>query len=520
MTGRGEHDSARARAAELRAAGAQAQRHGRFDAATALFREAIAAAPLDPEGYVLLAGCLLSDRRPEAALQACDAGRRQAGPSPALLCARARILQSLSRVSEAAAAFREALAQDGRCFDARFGLALQAVEAGRWNEAAALVETAGRAADDPALGWLGARIALGRGDLPAAERLARRTLNGRTLPPDQLSETALLLGEALDGLGRSTEAFEAFTLGKATLRALYATRAAAREPETGKYERLADWFRAADPAAWREPAVQVAAPVVRGHVFLIGFPRSGTTLLEQALAGHPDLVALEEAPTLAAADAEFLTSASGLERLARVTAQEAEARREDYWREVAARGVDARGRVFLDKAPAGTLYLPLIAKLFPDARVLFAIRDPRDVVLSCFRSSFQMNALTYAFTDLIEAARCYAACMAMAGVYRTVLPLTLKEVRYERLIDDLEGEMAEIARFIGLEPDPAMTDPAATARRRVIRTPSAPQVRAGLNRQGLARWRAYAEPLAPVMPILAPWIRRFGYEPAPGGGDG
>jgi hypothetical protein len=250
---------------------------------------------------------------------------------------------------------------------------------------------------------------------------------------------------------------------------------------------------------------------VRGHAFLLGFPRSGTTLLEQALAGHPDLVALEEAPTLAEAYDALLADAAGLARLARLTAAEAEHWRAVYWRAVAAHGADARGHVFLDKAPAGTLYLPLIAKLFPEAKLLFAVRDPRDVVLSCFRSSFQMNALTYAFTDLAETARCYAASMALADIYRRVLPVELHEVRYERLVDDLEGELARIVGQLGLDPAPGMTDVAATASRRVVRTPSAPQVRAGLNRQGLGRWRAYTDQLAPVLPILQPWIERFGY---------
>jgi hypothetical protein len=333
------------------------------------------------------------------------------------------------------------------------------------------------------------------------------------MTPDQQAETALLLGEALDGLGRPAEAFAAFSRGKGVLRAFYAERAAGRESEVAKLTRLAAWFDAADPAPWRAAPPPQADVAVRGHAFLIGFPRSGTTLLEQALAGHPDLVSLEEAPTLAAAYDTLMTSADGLERLARLSPAEAEHWRGEYWRAVAAHGADPRGRVFLDKAPAGTLTLPLIAKLFPEANVLFALRDPRDVVLSCFRSSFQMNALTYAFTDLAEAARCYAACMALAGVYRRVLPTAPFEVRYERLIDDFDGELARIAAHLGLAPNPAMADVAATAQRRVVRTPSAPQVRAGLNRQGLGRWRPYAAELAPVLPILAPWVERFGYAP-------
>jgi hypothetical protein len=122
-----------------------------------------------------------------------------------------------------------------------------------------------------------------------------------------------------------------------------------------------------------------------------------------------------------------------------------------------------------------------------------------------------MNALTYAFTDLAETARCYAAAMALAEVYRRVLPIEVHEVRYERLVDDFDGELEGVAAHLGLGLAPGMTDVAATANRRIVRTPSAPQVRAGLNRQGLGRWRAYAGQLEPVLPILQPWIDRFGY---------
>jgi len=501
-------------ASALRRAARSRQDAGRLDEARALFRRAVEAAPLAPDGWVELAGCLLVSRRPEAALQVCDAGLTRLPGSAALFCAKARVLQSLSRVAEAAAAFRAALAADPASGEARYGLALQAAEAGDWDAAADL---AAPLPPSPAVDWLAARIALGRGDPEAARAKASRALGAPGLTPDQRAETALLLGEALDALGRPREAFSAFNLGKQALHALYAERARGRESETGKLTRLAAWFAAADPAPWRVAAGGSARSDVRGHAFLVGFPRSGTTLLEQALAGHPDLVSLEEAPTLAAPYEALMTSADGLGRLARLSDAEAEAWRGDYWRAVAAQGVDPRGRVFLDKAPAGTLYLPLIAKLFPDAKVLFAVRDPRDVVLSCFRSSFQMNALTYAFTDLAEAARCYAATMRLADVYRRVLPTAPFEVRYERLVDDFEGELARIAAHLGLEASPEMLDIAATARRRVVRTPSAPQVRAGLNRQGLGRWRAYAAELTGVQPILAPWVRRFGYEPEAGG---
>ncbi|HEX3699096.1 MAG TPA: sulfotransferase [Phenylobacterium sp.] len=488
-------------------------RAGRFEAAIALAARQAQANPAAPQAWVMLAHVQLTARRPEAALAACDAGLAAAPGSPDLACAKAGVLRSLSRIAEAQALYDQVLAAAPDHFDAGFGAALMALEAGDWAAADGWLRrlAPGRAAR-PDLQWLAARAALGLGDVEAARAALTALTATPELAPEPRAEALLLLGEALDRLGRPDQAFAAAVEGKAIQRRLYAERAAGREGAARRFNRLAAWFGAADPAAWRAGPAAISGPgEPQTHVFLVGFPRSGTTLVEQALAGHPQVVSLEEAPTLAEAHAEFLASDEGLARLAQLSETEAQAWRARYWAAVAAHGVDPAGRVFLDKAPAATEDLPLVARLFPRAKVLFAIRDPRDVVLSCLRQSFQMNALTYAFTDLAAAAEAYGACMALAEVYRAVLPLELHEVRHEALLDDFEGGLSAICRTLGLSFEPAMADPAATARRRSVRTPSAPQVRAGLNRLGLGRWRAYAPALAPVLPQLQPWIARFGY---------
>jgi hypothetical protein len=320
------------------------------------------------------------------------------------------------------------------------------------------------------------------------------------------------MGEALDRLGRASEAFAAAIEGKAIQRRLFAERAAASEGETAKYIRLAAWFSSADRNAWAiAPPEGPGADRPSAHAFLVGFPRSGTTLLEQGLAGHRRVRTLEEAPTLAAHYAAFLSSDEGCARLARLTGEEADLWRARYWDEVRTHGIEPAGVVFVDKAPAGTLYLPLIARLFPRARILFALRDPRDVVLSCLRQAFQMNAMTYAFTSLEESAACYGACMAMAQIYRSVLPLDLVEARHEDLANDFGNEIRRISDFLELDFDPAMREIEATAAGRRLRTPSGAQVRLGVNREGVGRWLDYARELAPVLPILAPWVERFGY---------
>ncbi|MDB5475636.1 MAG: hypothetical protein JWP49_1147 [Phenylobacterium sp.] len=470
----------------------------------------VLARPGSADSWLALAEVHRQAGRPQAALAACDAGLTAVPRSAALLAARGEALRLLGRPGEAGEAFRQALdvepGQDG----AGFGLALLAVEAGDAQAAHdRLAPLRAVQPDRPQVLWLAARIALLAGRAQDAARDLERLL-ASPLPAERQADARLLLSEAYDQLGDHTAAFAAAAAGKAIQRRLYAPQARAREGIEARLERLDAWFRAADPAPWRTPPPPGARPAP-GHVFLVGFPRSGTTLLEQALAGHPEVAALEEAPTLAAAHDAFLTSAEGLQRLAELGAAEAQAWRARYWAEVAAHGVEVAGKLFLDKAPAATEDLPLVAKLFPDAKVLFAIRDPRDVVLSCFRQNFRMNAMTYAFTDLAETAACYDACFALADTYRQRLPLDLLEVRHEDLLADFEGGLTRICGFVGLDLQPAMLDVAATARRRAVRTPSAPQVRLGLNSRGLGRWRAYARPLAPVLPRLQPWVTRFGY---------
>ena len=507
MAGSEEADQLRRQAAGLQA-------EGRFEEAFGLLRRRALLAPRDPGGWTDIAHLFSAARKPEEALTAWDAALALAPEAPALLCGKAGVLQGLGRTGEAKALLERALALAPGRLEAGFGLARLAVEAGDWDEAGRLAEGMAEGAARPDVQWLTARIALGRGELDEAQARAGRLAIDPRLGPEQRADALLLQAEALDRLGQAGRAFAAAAEGKALQRRLFAERAAGREGAVARLDRLEAGLATADPGRWTARDAPAPAPgEPRVHAFILGFPRSGTTLLEQALAGHPEVVALEEPPTLAASAAEFLGSAEDLNRLARLPPADVAAWRARYFAQVRALGEAPSGKVLVDKAPAETSSLPLIARLFPGARILFALRDPRDVVLSCFMSSFQMNALTYAFTDLRETAACYGATMALAETCRRQLPLQLMEVRHDALVEDFEAGLGAVAALLDLEPHPGMTDVAATARGRGVRTPSAAQVRGGLTTSRLHRWRAYAAELGPVMPALGPWIRRFGYGP-------
>ena len=486
---------------------------GRFEEACALLEQAIRLAPGDAALRLELARALSAARRPDAALQAAETALACAPQWAPAWEAKARLLDDQGDWDGAREAFERALALDANLSGAVSGLAALALKAGDAAQARVLAERA--LALQPGqmeAVWTLARAALAEGDPAAAERRLRPLLTDPRLSPQALSEVQLGLGDALHGLQRPAEAFAACAAGKAILRQLYAERAAGRPGETAKAQALTAALEATALELWAEPLL--ASPVedeAEVHVFLVGFPRSGTTLLEQALAGHPRVCALEERPTLAEPIDAFLTSRAGVERLARLGADEAAEWRRRYWAGVRGCGMEVAGKVFVDKAPGETANLVLMRRLFPRARFLFAVRDPRDVVLSCLRQSFQMNAMTYEFTTLETAARCYDAVMRAAFAARERLPLDLLEVRHEALVADFEPRLREICAFLDLDWRPSMADVAATARARRIRTPSAVQVRAGLNARGVGGWRAYGDQLAPVLPVLQPWADRFGY---------
>jgi hypothetical protein len=182
-----------------------------------------------------------------------------------------------------------------------------------------------------------------------------------------------------------------------------------------------------------------------------------------------------------------------------------------YWRRVTTMAGDVRGKTFVDMNPFNGIKLPIIARLFPGARILIMRRDPRDIVLSCYRINFTPSTAAWAFSDLEETARHYDALMRLTELCREYLPLAFHEVRYDQLVTEFEATVRDLATFIGLPWTEEFRRFDRTAQSRGVRTASATQVRRGLF-DGRGQWRRYADELAPVLPILAPWVARFGFE--------
>jgi Flp pilus assembly protein TadD len=476
---------------------------------------------LDPSDFTAANArghCLLRLERGGEALEAFD---RAIALEPRLAGAhlgRASALEGLNDLAGARIAYEWAVELEPGLLPALAHLALLAA---RRRDQAAARAWAGRAraldAAEPESGLALAMADILDGDFQGAQAGLSALLAGGRLDEGQAATARSLLGDALDGEGRSAEAFAEYAAANQALKRLAQPRferpgaQSARQAVTW----LTDYFGRTPAMRWavNEQTGPAEDPGAAGHIFLVGFPRSGTTLLEQVLASHPDVVSLEEHETLTESAAAFMSDPSGLDRLSSLQPIDLSPYRRAYWRRVADGGARVRGKVFVDKLPLNILKLPLVAKLFPRAKVLLALRDPRDVVLSCFRRRFRMNAAMYELLTLEGAAGFYDAAMSLAELYREKLPLEQRALRYEDLVADFEAQARALCAFLEVDFAPGMHDFADRARRGLIATPSSTQVAEGLYSRGVGQWRAYREVLAPVLPVLDPWVRRFGYGP-------
>ncbi|MGC1302223.1 MAG: sulfotransferase [Caulobacteraceae bacterium] len=350
------------------------------------------------------------------------------------------------------------------------------------------------------------------GDHAAVATRMGELIRHGVLAPLHEATAQRLLADALDAMGRPSEAFPVYTAANQLLRHAYKSTYGREgvEGATALTARLIGYFERAAADAWRPaPGGSGESAGATGHVFLVGFPRSGATLLEQALVRHPGIVTLDEQATFGDVGVHFFTN-DALDNLAALDAASAERLRTDYWERVRAYGVDPKGKVFVDKLPLRTLWLPYIAKLFPDAKVLFVRRDPRDVVLNAFCRRFQVTPALYPFTELNDLARFYTGIMDLAEVYREKLDLPWRVHRHEDLIEDFDTEVKAICDFLEVEWASATQE----AKQSDGQIPDASRAAQSLYRGGTGQWRAYADGLAPVMPILQPLVDRYGYSAA------
>ncbi len=252
-------------------------------------------------------------------------------------------------------------------------------------------------------------------------------------------------------------------------------------------------------------------------VFLVGFPRSGTTLTEQILESHPDVIATHELPVLPrltrdiskiiGRDFVYPKDIGGLsgEELAKLRSSYVASMEEGLHFRI------DKDKFILDKLPLNVINIGFIARVFPDAKILLALRDPRDVCLSCYMQNFKINQAMSQFLSLEDTAKFYSAVMGLWLHYSDLLDIKFLSTRYEDVVEDLEGSARRLLDYLGLAWDERVLGYYESARSRNVFTPSYQAVTQPIYQSSKGKWKSYHQQMEPILPILEPFVDKFGY---------
>lgn len=251
-------------------------------------------------------------------------------------------------------------------------------------------------------------------------------------------------------------------------------------------------------------------------VFVMGFLRSGTTMTQEVLGAHSNVFVADEAQITNSMREELnrICAYKGNlpEQLKQINFAQVEQLRKFYWTKVHSRFGDAVGsKCFIDKTTMNTIDLGLINCIFPDSKVIFVLRDPRDICLSCLMQIMEPNPLTIQLLDWQGTADFYALVMNWWETIKKQMNMAFIEFRYEDAIANFDQTYGKVFDFINIPWDPSVTDFHKSAAKKFIVTPSFSQVSQPLYSSSVARWRHYEADFAAINPVLQPFVKLYGY---------
>lgn len=336
----------------------------------------------------------------------------------------------------------------------------------------------------------------------------RKALDGAVTGPDT-HRLGFELAQSLDSLGDHAGAFSWFETANRTQ--LDQFRGGLADPSRAFAEVAALRTAFKDPPSWANPVPQ-ADHDEADPVFLIGFPRSGTTLLDQVLDAHPAVEVLEERPLITGLAARLAESAGYPGALETVSDAICAEMRTAYFAERNRFLTPSAGAIYVDKMPLNIVHVGLILRLFPQARFILALRHPCDVCLSCLMQNFSLNHSMAVFCSLPDTIRFYREVFGLWQLYLEHLKPAFVTVKYEGMTRDLRAAADPVLDFLGLDWDDRVMHFHEHARQRgYIATPSYAQVTQPLYTHAVARWKRYGAVMEAAARELAPEIAAFGY---------
>lgn len=492
----------------------QAIQAGDLRAAEAHCRAALDQSPDDPGVLNTLAVILSRTGRTRDAAGVLQRLTSIDASNPLLRFNLGSIQQRLGRHREAAEMLKAAVELHPDLIEAHAALARSLNVLGDHPGAAQAAEQALwiQAANAPALLEMARAERMGGQPAFARDRLAPAT-EWEGISPKHRALIWNELGRAHDALGEYDAAFDAFE--KACAVRLEAPEFARLDPRIHEalLAQLDAWATPGCTEGW--PDSWAKAPSTDDPAFIVGFLRSGTTLLERIVGAHPRLATTDEALAvprlLSAIGLQSITKA--LPAINRLKAMELQRAYHQFLRQTLGDDLP-EGRRVVDKLALNIINLPIIRRVFAGSKVIVALRDPRDVCMSCLMQPWDANFTSVRFRDLANIARVYAGVMGLWLKYREVLGLDFLEVRYESVVSDTAGEAKRVIGFLGEPWDDAVLGYREEASARTASTPGAEAVARPVYDSSIGRWKQYAARMEPALSELAPFVRAFGYETA------
>jgi tetratricopeptide (TPR) repeat protein len=461
-------------------------RQYRHSEAEDMLQRALEACGDDPESRSLVAQTYRLIQRPLIAIQLLESLRADHGLSPPLLGELAILYEQTNQTAAALTTIRE-------CVDRAPGQL------------------------EPQL--VLARILRETGDLQSARELLEAMLARSDAAPLLSIRARTELGQLYDAQGNYAAAVAVVEPAKQMLRATNSAQRLA-DRATAINRTLRQLYAELDDATvetWRDET-PVADPRYAGIGHLIGFPRTGTTLLEQILAAHPDLVVSAETsvfsheifPQMLRTDDRAKLSLAPLKNLSVGRLSELRTRYLDCLQAV--RGEAFDGRWHLDKNPNHTSLSVGLFRLFPEAKFVFAVRDPRDVMVSAYLHFFPLTEFSAMLLSWQGCCEQYCADMDLWLAMRDRLAGQAIQVRYEDVVDRPLEEGRRVLEFLGLGWHDAVANYRQKLEGKFVFSPSYVAVRRPIHRRAMGRWRNYARYLEPLQAQLEPYCKEFGYE--------
>ena len=462
----------------LHALGGACHQVGLYDRAQACLEKATDRMPRDPRLWYSLGLVRHAAGYYQAAIEAYDHALQIEPANANALSGKGKVLQILGELGRARESFNAALESNPRCVPARVGLATSLEMEGRDEDAAAMLTPVLDAMPgSPELALLWGRL-LASDNRSAEARVVIETLLNQPLADSDRSHACFALGDLHDAQAQYGEAARCYVAGNRSRAGVF---------DRSRHERRVS----GTVAAWSTSVMTDIGTVNSSDrpIFIVGMPRSGTSLVEQILGRHPEVHAAGELTKITDLAGSWQRE-DGVVYPADLDRDRLGSAADDYLRVSA--GASNALRV-TDKMPSNYLYLGLIQALFGNARVVHCRRNAADNALSCFCQDFSALGLAWS-SDMEDIAAYYRGYRQLMSHWQTVLNISILEIDYERLVKNPQAETKRLLAFAGLPWDPACLDPGED--NRVVATASNKQVRQEIYQTSVGRadnYRAYLE---------------------------